>query len=65
MAEAARNSGALHTVRHALEQGREVMVVPGSILSPLSAGANELLKQGATPVTSAQDILDATTELMK
>jgi len=35
------------------------MVVPGNITSPMSLGSNELLKQGATPVTSAQDILDA------
>jgi DNA processing protein len=57
--EAGAGSGALITADFALEQGREVLVVPGNILSPLSAGVNELLRQGATPVTSAQDILEA------
>jgi DNA processing protein len=57
--EAGEHSGALITADFALEQGREVMVVPGSVLSPMSAGPNELLKQGATPVTSVNDILDA------
>lgn len=57
--EAGERSGALITADFALEQGREVLAVPGSILSPMSLGSNELLKQGATPVTSAQDILDA------
>lgn len=56
--EAGERSGALITADFALEQGREVMVVPGSILNPMCAGSNELLKQGATPVTCAQDILD-------
>jgi DNA processing protein len=57
--EAGQPSGALITADFALEQGRDVLAVPGSILSPLSAGANELLRQGATPVTSADDILEA------
>lgn len=57
--EAGERSGALITADFALEQGREVMVVPGSILNPMSLGCNELLKQGATPVTSARDVLDA------
>jgi DNA processing protein len=56
--EAGERSGALITADFALEQGREVMVVPGSVLSPMSAGPNGLLKQGATPVTNVQDILD-------
>jgi DNA processing protein len=56
--EAGERSGALITADFALEQGREVMAVPGSILSPMSAGPNELLKQGATPVTGVDDILN-------
>ena len=55
--EAGENSGALITADFALEQGREVLAVPGSILSPMSAGSNDLLKQGATPVTCVEDIL--------
>lgn len=56
--EAASRSGTLNTAMHALEQGRTVFVVPGNITSPLSAGCNTLLKQGATPVTSAEDVLE-------
>ncbi len=56
--EAAARSGSLNTVSHALEQGKEVFVVPGNITSPLSAGCNALLKQGAHPATSAEDILE-------
>lgn len=56
--EAAIRSGTLSTATHALEQGKEVFVVPGNITSPLSAGCNALLKQGAHPATCAQDILD-------
>src|SRR5690606_7412939 len=54
----ASRSGTLNTAAHALEQGKEVFVVPGNITSPMSAGCNALLKQGATPVTSADDILE-------
>lgn len=56
--EAAARSGTLNTAMHALEQGKEVFVVPGNITSPLSAGCNTLLKQGARPVTTASDILE-------
>lgn len=56
--EAAARSGTLNTASHALEQGREVFVVPGNITSPLSAGCNQLLRQGATPVTCAEDVLE-------
>lgn len=56
--EAASRSGTLNTAAHALEQGREVFVVPGNITSPLSSGCNALLKQGAAPVMCAEDVLE-------
>lgn len=56
--EAAIRSGTLATVTHALEQGREVFVVPGNITSPLSAGCNNLIKQGAHPITCIEDVLE-------
>jgi DNA processing protein len=57
--EAAERSGSLHTARFALEQNREIFAVPGSPLDPRSAGANRLIKQGATLITSTQDVLDS------
>ncbi len=56
--EAGARSGTLNTAAHALAQGKEVFVIPGNITSPLSAGCNNLLKQGAIPVTSPDDILE-------
>jgi DNA processing protein len=56
--EARERSGALITADFALEEGREVLAVPGEILSALSAGTNALLRLGATPATSAQDVLE-------
>ena len=56
--EAAERSGTLSTAAHALEQGKEVFVVPGNITSPMSAGCNALLKQGAHVATCAEDILE-------
>ena len=56
--EAAEKSGSLHTANFALEQGRDVMAVPGSIYNQLSAGTNRLIRTGATPITCAQDVLD-------
>ncbi|OGC56005.1 DNA protecting protein DprA [candidate division WWE3 bacterium RIFCSPHIGHO2_01_FULL_48_15] len=56
--EAAEGSGTFHTVTSALEQGRDVFAVPGSIFSPFSAGCAKLIEQGAKPVTSAADILE-------
>ncbi|MFZ1360872.1 MAG: DNA-processing protein DprA [Candidatus Saccharimonadales bacterium] len=56
--EAAAKSGTLNTASHAMEQGRDVFVIPGNITSPLSAGCNNLIKQGAMPITCADDILE-------
>ncbi len=56
--EAAKRSGSLITARLALEQGREVFAVPGSPLDPRAEGSNEMLKQGATLVTQAADVID-------
>jgi DNA processing protein len=55
--EAAEGSGALITVGTALDQGREVMVVPGNITSPSSVGANRLIRDGAEPLLSSDDLL--------
>lgn len=57
--EAAEGSGTLVTVTCALEQGREVFVVPGPIDSPTSAGTNRLLRDGATPLLGPGDLLAA------
>ncbi len=56
--EAAIHSGTTSTVTHALEQGKDVFVVPGNISSPLSAGCNNYIKQGAHLVTCAEDIIE-------
>jgi DNA processing protein len=57
--EARERSGALITADFALEEGREVFAVPGEITSALSAGTNELLRLGATPLTHADDVLES------
>jgi len=56
--EARERSGALITADFALEDGREVFAVPGEITGTLATGTNRLLRQGATPLTSADDVLD-------
>ena len=56
--EARERSGALITADLALEEGRDVLAVPGEITSALSAGTNALLKLGAAPCTGAADVLD-------
>ena len=57
--EAPRVSGALSTAHAALESGKEVFVVPGSIYSSVCTGSNRLLIEGACPVVSPVDIIDA------
>jgi DNA processing protein len=56
--QAARKSGALLTAKNALDEGRDVGVVPGSIFNELSAGCHDLLAQGAHAITAPQDIFD-------
>lgn len=56
--EARKNSGTNITVDFALEQGKDVFVIPGNIYSKTSDGTNFLIKEGAIPVTSYKDILD-------
>jgi DNA processing protein len=57
--EAGETSGALITAEFAAEQGREVFAVPGSILAPQSKGTNKLIQQGAQPLLSASDLIQA------
>lgn len=56
--EAAEKSGSLHTARFALEQGKDVLAVPGNITMITSVGTNNLIKAGATPITSYLDVLN-------
>jgi DNA processing protein len=56
--EAAPKSGSLITARLAAEAGREVMAVPGSPLDPRAQGCNRLIRDGATLVQNAQDVID-------
>lgn len=57
--EAALRSGSLITARAAADQGRDVMAAPGSPLDPRARGANALIKQGATLIESAEDVIAA------
>jgi DNA processing protein len=63
--EAAHRSGSLITARMAAEQGREVFAVPGSPIDPRAAGTNDLIKQGATLVTEAADVVNAVAPIME
>ncbi len=56
--EAPLRSGALITAAYALEQGRDVFALPGNVDSPASEGTNQLLREGAVPVTSGRDIAE-------
>jgi DNA processing protein len=57
--EAGETSGALITAEFAAEQGREVFAVPGSILAPQSKGTNQLIQNGALPLLSVKDLMQA------
>ncbi len=57
--EAARQSGSLITARFALEQGREVMAIPGAIHNPQAKGCNALIREGAKLVDTVEDVLEA------
>ena len=63
--EAGRSSGALHTARHAMEQGREVLAVPGRIDSLASEGCHDLIRDGVTLIRHVDDILAAIGPLTK
>jgi DNA processing protein len=57
--EANRKSGALHTARHAMEQGREVMALPGRVDNIASEGCHDLIRDGVTLIRHADDVLES------
>lgn len=57
--EAALPSGTFSTADHALDSGRDVLAVPGSVFYPGSAGSNRLIRQGAQPITCTEDLRDS------
>ena len=57
--EAEEKSGTLITARMAVDYNRDVFAVPGAIHTPTARGTNMLIRQGATPITSADDLRDA------
>lgn len=56
--EASLRSGTTNTVSHALEQGKDIYAVPGPITSPMSAGCNNMIAQGAQPITNIESFVD-------
>ena len=63
--EGSKKSGSLITAGYAIEQGKEVFAVPGSIFSPNSEGTNELIKDGANLLTSIDDAIRTIDEMSK
>lgn len=57
--EGQEKSGTLITARLAVEYNRDVLAIPGSIFAPNSKGPNKLIRQGATPITTPEDVLEA------
>jgi DNA processing protein len=56
--EAAKKSGSLHTAQFALEQGKDVLAVPGNLTSALSEGTNQLIQSGAALISGSRDVLE-------